>query len=147
MITIIGAFGIITVISSSNEAANLEDYKGLFWRKPFLAAVFTTFLLSLAGIPLTAGFMGKYFLLTAGLGKTEWPLAFVLVVSSVIGLFYYLRVIVAMMKPNEDIVSIPTSFLRPPIGGILMLTFLGALVIVLGIYPEWLIAMVKTLNP
>jgi len=148
MITVIGAFGIITVISpADHESGEMENYKGLFWRKPFLAALFTIFLLSLAGIPLTAGFMGKYFLLTAGLGKTEWPLAFVLVISSVIGLFYYLRVIVAMMKPAEDSASISPSFLTSSLGGTLMLTFLGVLVIGLGICPGWLVDLVKSLNP
>jgi len=148
MITIIGAFGIITIISpADHESGEMENYKGLFWREPFLAALFTIFLLSLAGIPLTAGFMGKYFLLTAGLGKTEWPLAFVLVISSVIGLFYYLRVIVMMMKPDETIFSISPSFWSSFPIGILMLTFLGVLVICLGIYPGWLVDLVKTLNP
>jgi NADH-quinone oxidoreductase subunit N len=148
MITVIGAFGVITVIPSPDqEAGEMENYKGLFWRKPFLAGLFTIFLLSLAGIPLTAGFMGKYFLLTAGLGKTEWPLAFVLVVSSVIGLFYYLRVIVTMMKPDENIVSISPSFSGLSPGGILMLTLLGILVVCLGICPGWLIEVVKSLNP
>jgi len=148
MVTVIGAFGIITVISPADqEAGEIENYKGLFWRKPFLAALFTIFLLSLAGIPLTAGFMGKYFLLTAGLGKTEWPLAFVLVVSSVIGLFYYLRVIVTMMKPDENSASSTSLFLGSSLGGILVLTFLGLLVVSLGIYPGWLIEMVRSLNP
>jgi len=148
MITVIGAFGIITVISPADrEGGEITDYKGLFWRKPFLAALFTIFLLSLAGIPLTAGFMGKYFLLTAGLGKTEWLLAFVLVISSVIGLFYYLRVIVMMMKANETTVSISSPFWTSSFGAILMLTILSVLVIGFGICPSWLIETIKSLNP
>jgi NADH-quinone oxidoreductase subunit N len=59
-VTTMGAFGVVTVLSdSSSEAEDMEDYRGLFWRRPALAAVFTAMLLSLAGIPITAGFIGK----------------------------------------------------------------------------------------
>jgi len=113
IVTILGAFGVITIISHTDgEAADIANYQGLFWRKPFLASALTIFLLSLAGIPLTAGFIGKYFLLTAGLGNSQWVLAFVLIISSVIGLFYYLRVIVTMMNQyngNDSIPAIQTS--------------------------------------
>jgi NADH-quinone oxidoreductase subunit N len=146
IITVIGAFGIITVISTADhEAADIEAYKGLFWRKPFLAAIFTVFLLSLAGIPLTAGFIGKYFLLTAGLGKTQWLLAFVLVISSVIGLFYYLRVIVTMMKQDDSNLSDSDAPMPPYYAGIMACTLLGVLIIVLGVDPDWLIEIVKAL--
>jgi len=146
VITITGAFGIITVISSSaDESMEIEAYNGLFWRKPYLAALFTIFLLSLAGIPLTAGFIGKYYLLTAGLGKAQWLLGFVLVASSVTGLFYYLRVIVAMMKQEENNVSASNTAFAAPVGGIIALTLLALLIIGLGVYPAWLIDIVKSL--
>jgi NADH-quinone oxidoreductase subunit N len=145
IVTILGAFGIITILSrSDNEAADIESYKGLFWRSPFLAAMFTIFLLSLAGIPLTAGFIGKYFLLTAGLGKAQWLLAFILVISSVIGLFYYLRVIVTMMKQDADAISIKSLSPVSSIGGILVLALLGVLVVSLGVSPGWLLDVVKS---
>lgn len=147
-IAVIGAFGIVAIISTTdNEAAGIEDYKGLFWKRPFLAAIFTIFLLSLAGIPLTAGFIGKYFLLTAGLGKTQWLLAFVLVVSSVIGLFYYLRVIVMMMKQDGDTAPATILSRNLPFGGILVVAILGILVISLGISPAWLVDILKGLSP
>jgi len=146
IITVIGAFGIITVISTADhEAADIQAYKGLFWRKPFLAVIFTVFLLSMAGIPLTAGFIGKYFLLTAGLEKTQWLLAFVLVISSVIGLFYYLRVIVTMMKQDDSNLLDSYSPMPPYYAGIVTCTLLGLLIIVLGVDPDWLIEIVKSL--
>jgi len=146
MITILGAFGIITLISrSDNEAADIENYKGLFWRKPLLAALFTVFLLSLAGIPLTAGFIGKYFLLTAGLGKAQWMLSFVLVISSVIGLFYYLRLIVMMMKQDEDIIPITSLSPDSSIRGILVVAVLGLVIISLGVAPSWLINVINSI--
>src|SRR5260370_39258960 len=60
LVTILGAFGVMTVLSGPRwEAASLDNYSGLFWQRPLLGAAFTTMLLSLAGIPLTAGFLGK----------------------------------------------------------------------------------------
>jgi NADH-quinone oxidoreductase subunit N len=145
MLTILGAFGVVTILSKTDsEADGTEYYKGLFWRRPLLAALFTLFLLSLAGIPLTAGFIGKYFLLTAGLGNGQWLLAFVLVASSVIGLFYYLRLIVTMISQDEDY----QKGLSPGIpskGGLLTLMVLGILVLGLGLSPGWLIDLVRTL--
>ena len=148
IVTILGAFGMITVLShSDNEAADIENYKGLFWRRPFLAGMLTIFLLSLAGIPLTAGFIGKYFLLTAGLGKAQWMLAFVLVASSVIGLFYYLRLIVTMMKQDGDAISISSPSPAPSVYGIFVLAALGVLVVSLGVCPGWLVDIVKSISP
>jgi NADH-quinone oxidoreductase subunit N len=146
MIALLGAFGMITIISGpGEETAELSAYSGLFWRKPLLAASFTVFLLSLAGIPLTAGFIGKYFLLNAGLAKAQWLLAFVLVISSVIGLFYYLRVVVTMMKQEEQTAGI-TQPLVISFTGIFVLTALGILILCLGFDPEWLISIVDNLH-
>lgn len=73
-----------------------NDYRSLFWRRPLAAVLFTVMLLSLAGIPVTAGFFGKFYIITASAASRLWPLLIVLIVSSTIGLFYYLRVIVEM---------------------------------------------------
>jgi NADH-quinone oxidoreductase subunit N len=147
IITLLGAFGLITLISQpGNETSDITDYQGLFWRKPLLAAVFTIFLLSLAGIPLTAGFIGKYFLLNAGLAKAQWLLAFVLIASSVIGLFYYLRLIVAMMKQDKRMTPVTSTLQVSPVGGILVLVVLGILIFSLGIDPVWLINIVNNLR-
>ena len=93
-VTILSAFGIITLLSTrQRDAEQLHVYRGLFWRNPLLAAVFTVTLLSLAGIPLTAGFIGKFYVLTSGVQQNLWFPVIVLVLSSVIGLYYYLRII------------------------------------------------------
>ncbi len=74
-VTILAAFGIVTVLSNSGrDAEDLEDYRGLFWRRPVIAAVFTAVLLSLAGIPATMGFLGKFYVLAAGAERSAWPL-------------------------------------------------------------------------
>jgi len=145
-ITILGAFGLITIISKSDgETTDINSYQGLFWRHPVLAAIFTVVLLSLAGIPLTAGFMGKYFLLTAGVGQGKWLLAITLVISSVIGLYYYLRLINMMMKQNDDATSNSNLSKILSISGGLVLAILGFLVIWLGVSPNWLIDLVNRL--
>jgi len=145
MITILGAFGLITIISQTDmEASDGNQYQSLFWRKPFYALIFTILLLSLAGIPLTAGFMGKFFLLKAGVGNANWLLAFTLVLSSVIGLYYYLRFIVTMMKQNEKIIPVVSLSFASTIAGISVLTVLGIMVLVLGVSPVWLVEIIHT---
>src|SRR5207253_5929719 len=87
-ITTLGAFGVITVLSNGDrEADSLADYRGLFWRRPGLALIFTAMLLSLAGIPLTAGFLGKFYILASGTSAGMWALILCLILTSVIGLF------------------------------------------------------------
>ena len=72
-ITTLGAFGVVSVLSNGErDADSIEDYRGLFWRRPLLAGVFTLMLLSLAGIPLTAGFVAKFFLVAAGASSALW---------------------------------------------------------------------------
>jgi len=124
-----------------SEASDISDYTGLFWKKTFLSIVFTADFLSLAGIPLTAGFMGKYFILTAGVGHTSWLLIFTLIIGSVIGLFYYLRIIATMMKPDEESKTKKASVFY---SGFIVLAFLGVLVVWLGIYPVWLMNLVSS---
>jgi NADH-quinone oxidoreductase subunit N len=147
VITLLGAFGLITLISQpGSETSDITDYQGLFWRKPLLSAVFTVFLLSLAGIPLTAGFIGKYFLLNAGLATGEGFLVFVLITSSVIGLFYYLRIIVMMMKQNEKTIPDATVIASSYRGAIFVLAVLAVLVVSIGLFPNCLVEMIKGLK-
>ena len=135
--TILGAFGIMTVTSGSqSEAASIDDYRGLFWRRPFVAGAFTTMILSLAGIPLTAGFLGKFYVIAAGASQSRWVLLFTLVVSSTIGLFYYLRILVAMYAPAGDSgLERDSRTLPVPLPPTLALAALTGLVFLLGVYP------------
>jgi NADH-quinone oxidoreductase subunit N len=98
--TTLGAFGVVTALSGPDRDADaLADYQGLFWRRPWMAAVLTASLLSLAGIPLTGGFLGKFYVALAGVESSLWLAVLVLVVSSAIGLFYYLRLVVVLYLP------------------------------------------------
>jgi NADH-quinone oxidoreductase subunit N len=145
-VTTLGAFAVVGLLSGSErDADRIEDYTSLYWRKPWLAAIMTANLLSLAGIPLTAGFAGKFYLLMAGIGAAAWVLAITLVVSSAIGLYYYLRIIVAMFQPlpEEGVQQTPTAYL--PLAGSLALAVLLAVMVWLGIYPTPLIDWILSL--
>src|SRR5690606_33622144 len=89
----IGAFAVMLVVAGrGEERLDLDAYAGLAWRQPFLAVVMTIFLLSLAGFPLTAGFIGKVFILRAAVERGLVLLAVVLVLASLVSYYYYLRV-------------------------------------------------------
>ncbi|WOE32833.1 MULTISPECIES: NADH-quinone oxidoreductase subunit NuoN [unclassified Acinetobacter] len=136
----IGAFGAVALMSSpynnKDEAESLADYRGLFWRRPVLTAVLTVMMLSLAGIPLTAGFIGKFLVVMAAVTAQHWFLAAMLIVGSGIGLYYYLRVMVIMyLTPPETPRIDAVDHWGQKVGGIMVL--LSALaVIVIGVYPD-----------
>jgi len=125
------------------DADSLDDYRGLFWKRPWLAGTFTAMLLSLAGIPLTAGFIGKFFVMAAGVGSALWLLVTSLVVNSVIGLFYYVRIIVVMYsRPDVEEVAVTVGPSRSLAGG-LVLAVLLVLLIWLGVYPNPFIRVIQ----
>ncbi|HVH12755.1 MAG TPA: NADH-quinone oxidoreductase subunit N [Longimicrobium sp.] len=99
-----GAFGIVIANArGADERVTLEDYAGLARQKPVLAGLFSVFLLSLAGFPLTAGFLGKFYILQSLVDSDLTSLAVILVLSSLVSYFYYLRVIVVMyMRPARS---------------------------------------------
>lgn len=152
-ITIIGAFGVVTMLSTpTHEADSWGTYVGLAWRRPWLAAVFTAMLLSLAGIPLTAGFVGKFYLLAAGIGSSLWLLAILLVVNSTIGLFYYLRVVIAMYAtaPAEPLgvearPTVSRMTAAESLTGGMVLAALTLLLVWLGVYPAPWISIIESM--
>lgn len=132
----LGAIGVVSALSGSGrEWENLSDYSGLFRREPVLAGILTLNLLSLAGIPLTIGFIGKFYIFAASVHAALWMPVTVVVIGSGIGLYYYLRVILVMFEqvqaPNE---SRPVSSWPVRIA----LGFLALLLLWSGIFPETL---------
>jgi NADH-quinone oxidoreductase subunit N len=137
-ITTIGAFGVISLLSSKDvEAENIEDYKGLFWKKPWTAAVFTLCMLSLAGIPITSGFIAKFYLIYEGMKAGLMILIFSMIINSVIGLYYYLRVITTMFSTAGKAELSSVSVL-----GKITLTIITLGILILGVYPGWLIDII-----
>ena len=93
----VGAFGVVTLVrDAGGEATHLDRWRGLGRRSPLLGGVFAFFLLSMAGIPLTAGFVGKWAVFTVALSAGAWPVVIVAVLASIIAVFFYVRVIVLM---------------------------------------------------
>ncbi|SOE21983.1 NADH dehydrogenase subunit N [Spirosomataceae bacterium TFI 002] len=132
----ISAFGVLMVVSKEdyvngrpNEQISVFD--GLFKRNSFLAVVLIIALLSLAGIPLTAGFWGKFFAFQdIGTGKYMWVLIFA-IVSSAVGILYYFKPILASFKQTE---ASPSIHLKPIFKIIFIITTIGTLAF--GIFPD-----------
>jgi NADH-quinone oxidoreductase subunit N len=143
-ITTLGAFGIICVLSHKDgDADELTDFTGLFFRHPWLAGLLIALLLSLAGIPLTVGFMGKFYLVAAGLHRPLWWLVIILLLTSGISLFYYLRIVVVLFnRPDESLAPSPLSASIGVSGGV-VLTISAVLLIWLGIQPGSLMALIQ----
>jgi len=147
VVTMLGAFGVISILSISGiEPEQLEDYQGLFWRRPMIGGIFAAMVLSLAGIPLTAGFIGKFYIIAAGISSELWLLVILFVLNSVIGLFYYLRLIRAMVSHpvNHVILSarMPTT---QRLSG-MVLAGLTILLLWFGTYPVPLIALIESME-
>jgi NADH-quinone oxidoreductase subunit N len=144
-ITTVGAFGILATLSDEDRDAELmEDYQGLLWRRPWTAAILSAMLLSLAGIPLTAGFVGKFYLIAAGVNTQKWLLVFILAINSAIGLYYYIRIIAVMFERHEGEEE-PAGMLHPSVyivSGVTMGVLVGLLLWV-GIYPEWMMGVIR----
>jgi NADH-quinone oxidoreductase subunit N len=138
-ITTIGAFGVVSILSvCGDDADKIENYKGLFWKRPWIAIVFTMVMLSLAGIPLTAGFMAKFYIVFAGMKSGLWLLVISLVINSVISLYYYLRVVTTMFSPANREVIPAIEF-----GGNFVLAVIAFGIIWLGTVPGWLLNIIS----
>jgi NADH-quinone oxidoreductase subunit N len=134
------AFSIILSFSQKGDSkVNLDDYAGLGRRAPFAAAALSLALISLAGIPLTGGFMGKLYLFSAAIQKGFVWLAVIAVLNSVISVFYYFRLMVYMYmrEPGADMAE-PEPIGRP-VQAIIALGCL--LILLLGIHPDRILAL------
>jgi NADH-quinone oxidoreductase subunit N len=149
-ISTLAAFGVLTVLSDPDrEAEMIEDYRGLFWRRPWLAGLLTATLLSLAGIPLTVGFLGKFYVVVAGVEADKWALIIVLVIGSAIGLFYYLRLVVVMLS-QVPATEAERTWPRPSglwAGAGVALVILAVAIVWLGVYPTALSKLIQNCAP
>lgn len=146
----LGAFGVVMMVTPHGHGGHgmerIDDYRGLFWSQPYLGLVLVISLLSLMGIPLTAGFLGKLYVVLAGAQTAHWLLLVILALSSVLGVYYYLRIVVFIFsKPDASVIKLPHSRMTPVAKGVLLVPTLSSLV--LGIYPAPLLAVVHTLIP
>jgi NADH-quinone oxidoreductase subunit N len=142
----IGAFALITVLGGKGEEkVNIEDYTGLGYSHPLAAIAMCLFLFSLAGIPPTAGFMGKFYIFSAAMKEGYIGLAIIGVINSVISVYYYLRVTIAMyMKipaTNGESYMPNTIVFSPTLVIAILISAYG--VLYMGIFPSDYIAIAK----
>jgi len=137
----LGAFGTIAALSRADaEPLTLDDVAGLAERRPALSAALTVFLVSLTGIPVTAGFVGKFYLFNAAVAAGWVTLALVGVIMSVVSAYYYLGVVVAMYM-REPVGEDRWSKVGAP--ATLALAVSVAITLVLGIFPAPVLALAR----
>jgi len=131
--TTVGSFGVLLLLErNGKEAVDVGDLSGLATRHPMMALVLTIFLLSLVGIPPTAGFVGKFYLFGAAVRSGYVWLAVIGVLNSAAAAYYYLRIIVNMyMREPEG----PPAVIMPSFAGALAVAVALWGVIQLGIFP------------
>jgi len=132
----------LTQCNHEDTEQSIGDWQGMFWQNPLLALLIIVAILSLAGIPLTAGFIGKFYLLTVAVQAQQWWLIAALIVGSGIGLFYYLRIVFTLFN---DVSVEKTSSLQLPVVGAKLapVMSISAIIfilsgIILGVYPDLL---------
>lgn len=139
-----GAFSIVTMVRrSGGEANSLAAWRGLGKRNPVIAALMTLFMLSFAGIPLTAGFIGKLTVFVAAWAGGYGWLVLVAVVMSVVAAFFYLKVVVAMWFQDSDEYTVGTVE-TPSLWTWCLLVVTGAATLVLGLIPGGLLALFES---
>ncbi|WP_009874122.1 NADH-quinone oxidoreductase subunit N [Buchnera aphidicola] len=144
----IACLGIVNLISTShinNNASSIHSYRGLFWSHPLLSSVLTLVLISSAGIPMTLGFIGKFYILSIVMIEHLWIIGFAFLIGSLLGLYCYLRIILNLyLHPSKLFkrdLNIPLNWVYTPSGIVICIS--GIILLALGIYPNPLIGLIK----
>lgn len=138
--TNLGAFTVVIIASNHLQDDSLSAYTGLAKRNPFIAASLTIFLLSLAGIPPLAGFIGKFYVFSAAIEAGLITLAVAAAINSAIAAFYYFKIVKAMYLTNsEDESPIPNT---APLWIALSLMLVGTVIV--GIFPAPFISWIQS---
>jgi len=137
----LAAFGVASVVSEHTGKEDIDDYKGLYKTNPFLSWVLALALFSLAGIPPTAGFFGKLFLITAGASTGNYWFITIAALNMIVSLYYYLRIIRAIfMEKNEQ----PVEKLKINSSAKLGLLICGAAIVLIG-FLSWIYDYIHSL--
>lgn len=135
-----GAFLIVMLISNKSGSENIDDYDGLGYTSPLLAVSFVIFLVSLAGLPPTAGFIGKLYIFIALVDAKMITVAIIALLNTVVSLYYYVRIVKHMYlnKPTENTLTV-----KPNLGNTILTLVLVIPVLVFGIYFQPLVDWAK----
>ncbi|MCP4791060.1 MAG: NADH-quinone oxidoreductase subunit N [Gammaproteobacteria bacterium] len=134
------AFTVLSHLAAQDlnyETGQLSHYQGLLWQQPMAGMGLIIAMLALAGMPLTAGFIGKYYVFIAAVDQQLWPLLWLLIIGSAMGLYYYLRVILILVNNTPEAKPTRNWGLTP------LIILLGLATLWLGIYPGPSIAWVQ----
>jgi NADH-quinone oxidoreductase subunit N len=134
----IAAFTILHAVEKKRQIVKFDDFNGLFKKQPLVAVAMTIALLSLAGIPPLPGFFGKYMVFALAIENGYTGIVILAVITSLIGVYYYFRVIIAMFfkETGSEEIATDTSFRT-------LIYVLIALSIALGIFPDYVLHLIK----
>jgi NADH-quinone oxidoreductase subunit N len=137
---VVGSFGVVTIVSRrGDDEHSLESFRGLASRRPALAFAFTVFLLAQAGVPLTSGFLAKFYVISAAVEAHSYALAVIAMVAAVIAAFFYLRLIVVMYMAapdTDDAAEVAPAHIPIAVGAGLSLGVAFAFTLVVGFLPS-----------
>jgi NADH-quinone oxidoreductase subunit N len=143
---VLGSFGIVTLVGrQGDDQHSLDAYRGLAARRPVLALVFTLFLLAQAGVPLTSGFLAKFYVIGAAVDSHSYALAVIAMLAAVIAAFFYLRVIVVMYMGGDASAEgeAPRDPIRVPVAAGAALVVTLAFTLVVGFLPSVVIEFAR----
>jgi NADH-quinone oxidoreductase subunit N len=143
----LGAFTIVSQLGGAGEKhLSLDDYAGLGRRQPVVAAALTLFLLSLLGLPVTAGFFGKFYVFKAAVNSHLIWLAVLMAINSVIGAYYYFRLIVVMYMREPEAQAAPAAVIGFPLPVNVVLTVTALGTVYFGLFPNRVLNFVLQSN-
>ncbi len=139
----LAAFAVLAQVRvADGEPERLDDLRGLIWQQPLAGLTLGLMMLSLAGIPLTIGFVGKFYLVGAAVQGELWVPLLALLIGSVLGLFYYLRIVVLIVSaPDHEVRTVPITLAGRSLLFICSLAALG-----LGIFPAIVISLLRAMS-
>lgn len=146
VITNLAAFGSVSLLSdAAGDADDLASYTGLLWRRPVIALSLMAALLSLLGMPVTAGFIAKFLVVAAGVSSSLLAVVLVLILTTAAGAFYYLRVIMALfLRPEEiPVASVHFTVERASLAGAAVVLLQALALLWIGVYPQPLIDLIR----
>jgi NADH-quinone oxidoreductase subunit N len=140
----LGAFAIVAYLEQSAGIINVDQYQSLAYSRPVLGFCMMLFLISLGGMPPTAGFFGKFYLFRAVLQEGHvWAVVFA-VLNSAVSFYYYLRIVIAMFTPEKEAAVVPVSRIALPLIVTLILTVWGT--ISLGLFPGFFLELARAVS-
>ena len=139
-VLVCGTFGVVTLVGrTGDDATNLVSFRGLSKQKPLLAVALTIFLLAQAGVPLTSGFTAKFGVIQAAVDEHSYALAVIAMVTSVIGAFLYLRIMISVWLAEPEAGDDDREPIRVPFSTGVAITLCAGFTLLVGFYPGWLI--------